>query len=282
MIDGKIIKKQRNKMNISQKELANNITTQGTISALERNSTSPSSEILAKILDRLSLTLDDVLVADNRILNQRLLNNADKLFMSYQFEETLSLLKNIKETEGEEQLLHFTFLKTAAEMWIKKNYDNAIFGYNLILQKTTNKNNIYTLLATCELGVTYADKNDATKSSFYFEQLPDLLLRIDESQNVFWFLMILSNLSKYYSNTERYNDCLEVLNKGIKFAQKYNTLSFMDSFHFLYATTLRDKEKKWNKTAHKYMLKAWAFADFLDDQLVLKKATKYLKEQGLL
>lgn len=282
MIDGNVIKTQRKKLHISQKDLADNITTQGTISALERNSTTPSSEILAKILDRLSLSLDDVLVANTKIQNQRFLNTADKQFMNYQFEDTLATLKKIKKTTVTEQQAHFNFLKTTAAMWIKKDYDDAVFGYNQILQESTDKANIYTILAICELGVTYEMKKELDKSSFYFKQLPALLTKINTDKNVFWYLMLLDNLSKYYSNTENYSSCLESLTTAIKFARKHNTPMFMDSFYFLYATTLRDQHDSWTQEALAYMIKAWSFADFLGDKLVLQKAQEHLEQQNIL
>lgn len=282
MINGKAIKNQRKKLHISQKELAKNITTQGTISALERNSTTPSSEILAKILERLSLSLDDVLVANVKTGNQNILNTADRQFMSYHFEDALATLKKIKKIADLDQQMHFTFLKTTATMWVKENYDDAIFGYNKILQKSTDNSNIHSILAICELGVTYDVKGEPDKSAFYFEQLPTLLKKIDTDKNIFWYLMLLDNLSKYYSNIKKYRECLAVLNKAIAFAQKHNTPLFIDSFYFLYATTLREQQGAWNKGALSYLLKAWSFADFLEDKLVLSKAQEHLEKQGIL
>lgn len=92
---GKLIKNHRKTLHISQKKLAEGITTQGTISALERNSTSPSSEILAKILDRLSLTLDEVLVGNDKIDTQRWLNQADQEFMKYCYQAVLVDLSQV-------------------------------------------------------------------------------------------------------------------------------------------------------------------------------------------
>lgn len=277
MINGKLIKNHRKTLHISQKELAEGITTQGTISALERNSTSPSSEILAKILDRLSLTLDEVLVGNDKIDTQRWLNQADQEFMKYCYQAVLDTLKNIKEIEDSKQKAHFLFLKTNAEMWLKKNYDDAIFGYNQLLQESPNKDNIYATLAICELGVVYELKQDLKKSAFYFNQLPTLINKIDIDKNIFWTLMLFDNLSKYYSNIEQHDKCLKILDQAIKLSKKHNAPMFVDSFYFLYATSLRDKNNKWTTECSEYMMKAWSFADFLNDSLVLSKAKEHLK-----
>ncbi|MDH5105507.1 helix-turn-helix domain-containing protein [Lentilactobacillus diolivorans] len=281
MINGALIKERRKSLHISQKELAKGITTQGTVSSLERNSTTLSSDILAKLLDKLSLSLKDVMTGDEKIDNQRILHDADKQLMSYKYSEVLNTLNNVKETGNIEQKNHYIFLKTISETWIHKNYDDAIFGYNQILQEASTKTDIYSLLAMCELGVVYAMKDDPKKSSFYFDQLSPLLTDVNLNDHFFWSLMILDNLSKYYSNIKRYDECLKILREAISIAQRHNTPMFVDSFYFLYGTTLRDQNNKWSKDALSYLLKSWAFADFLGDSLVLKKAEKHLKEQGI-
>lgn len=276
MIDGKKIKAQRKRLHISQYDLADGITTQGTISSLERNSRTPNGDVLAKVLERLSLSLDEVVVGNQKNDNQIFLQQADTFSMNFKYKEVLSQLSLIKEIDDPEQKAHFTFLKTNAEMWLKKNYDDAIFGYNQLIQNLAGKNNIYAALATTELGVVYESKGDPEKATAYFEKLPALLDQLDLNKNIFWSLMLLDNLSKYYSNRKKYQECTDTLDKAIALAKNNSSSFFMDSFYYVYAETLHDLHGEWTIETKKYMLKSWTFADFLNDNLIIEKTEKWL------
>lgn len=278
LIDGNTIKQRRKELHISQKQLAQGITTQGTISALERNSTSPNSDILAKILERLSLTLSDVLIGSEKIDNQKLLKTADKCFMSYDYPTVLKTLAKIKQITDPHQRAHYRFLKTNAKMWVEKNYDDAIFEYNQLLQEATDQNEIYAILATCELGVVYSLKQDLQKSAFYFKKLPALMKKLDLNQHVFWSLSLFANLSEYYLNTEQYKKCCDLLDQALEFAKQHNTPLFVDSFYLLSAEAIKNETGKWTPQAIEYLTKSWAFADFLDDKPELAKAKKHLDQ----
>ncbi|WP_412989880.1 helix-turn-helix domain-containing protein [Pediococcus siamensis] len=276
MIDGHKIRTTRKKLKLSQQELAEGITTQGTISSLERNSTSPGSNILVKLLTRLNLTLADVVVNDDIVQTDTILKNADKLSMNYEHEKVLTELEKIKKFEDGDQKVHYLFLKTDAQMWIKKDLDDAIFGFNQILLTQNQDNDIYVVLATCELGVVYSLKEDMKKASFYFEQVAKLIKQVDVEKNLFWSLLLLDNLAKYYSNTHQLTKCLTTLDHALALNKTHNTFYFVDSYYFVYAEAL-DKMAKSTESL-KYMLKAWSFAEFLDDTLVAKEAESYLKK----
>ncbi len=275
MIDGKKIREIRRNLGISQKDLADGITTQGTISALERNSSVPSSEVLAKILIRLGLTFDDIVVGENEISVARTLSEADRYCMNYEYDKVLDVLNNITENK---QDAHYLFLKTNAEMWQSENYDNAIFGYNLILQLHEQRLDIFTVLAICELGVTYSKKGDKEKSNYYFKQIPDMMEEIDLDQHVFWTLFLYDNLSKFYSNINDTESCLKTLGKAIDFAKKQATTFFLDQYYFLYATEIRNKKNGWDEESISYLIQAHSFANFLENDKVIEKTIPYLKD----
>ncbi|WP_010580633.1 helix-turn-helix domain-containing protein [Liquorilactobacillus vini] len=279
MINGLIIKKRRKELHISQKELAEGITTQGTISALERNSTSPNSDILTKILERLSLSLTDVLVGNEKIDNQKLLAAADKCFMNYDYHTVLTTLKKIKKITDPHQRAHYQFLKTDAKMWVKKDYDDAIFEYNQLLQETNDRNEIYAVLATCELGIVYSLKQDLEKSAFYFKKLPGLMKKLDLDQHIFWSLSLFANLSEFYLNIDhQVGKCQDLLTEALHFAKKNNSPFFVDSFYLLSAEALYAKNGEWTAEAIDDLTKSCVFAEFLDDKLELAKAQKHLDQ----
>lgn len=275
MINGSKIKETRKKLGLSQSDLAKGITTQGTISSLERNSTSPGSTILVKLLNRLGLELNDIMIDDVILENSQILNHADKLSMNYKHKEVLELLNKVKEPEAKEQLLHYQFLKTDAQMWVSKDYDDAIFGFNQLLLFSNGDFDIYPILATCELGVAYSEKDDITKSNFYFQQTMDLFNKFDENKNIFWSLLIIDNLSMYLSNNKKNKECLNLLNKGLSLAENNSRANFVDSFYYMYGEIL-DKMGKHQEATNK-MINAWSFAHFLKNDLIEKNALSFLR-----
>ncbi|QFR69394.1 helix-turn-helix domain-containing protein [Companilactobacillus paralimentarius] len=111
MIDGNKIKQTRKKIGLSQSDLAKDITTQGTISSLERNSTSPGSTILVKLLNRLDLKLSDVVINDIATENDQILMQADHFSMNYKYQEVIDSLKDFQQTDDKDQHAHYQFLK---------------------------------------------------------------------------------------------------------------------------------------------------------------------------
>lgn len=282
MIDGQKIKDTRKKLGISQQELAQGITTQGTVSLLERNSTSPRGDILAKIIARLNLKLEDVVV-DNEVLTaQRYLDEADKLSMNNQYEQALASLKKIEKLTDKEQEAHYLFIKTNAIMWQTRDFEDALFGFNRILQMRNKQDDVFTVLATCELGVVYLERGELDKASFYFEQVPNLLTNINLDDNVFWSLFIWKSLTTYYYRMKDFDKCAEILTKAEEFSNRHLTPVFVDSLYYTNALVLHDKSGKWTKEAIGYLLKSWSFATFSDNKRNIKKTSDILKEIGYL
>ncbi len=279
MIDGNKIKITRKRLHLSQQKLAAGITTQGTISSLERNSTSPGSTILVKLLNRLNLTLADVVSENDPVRVDTLLKKADKLSMNYQYAKVIEVLKKIKNLTEPEQKKHYQFLYTDAKMWLEKKYDDAIFGFNQMLQLPQNDLDIYTVLATCELGVAYDMKKEPAKASFYFEKTADLFKKISVEAYIFWNLLISDNLAMYYSNTNQNDKCLEIIDQALEAAKISATSYFVDSFYYLYGEIkMQDGEKQ---DAFRYMIYARSFANFSDNRLIAEKAEKFLTSHGI-
>lgn len=283
MIDGKIVKNRRRELGISQKELAVGITTQATISSFERNKVVPRSELLSKIALRLGLDLNDIITGDDGdVTTAQRLAEADGYCMNYQYDHVLEVVGQLATLTEPSQEAHRLFLKTDALMWQNHNYEDAIFAFNQILQLPDHRNDVYTALATCELGVAYAmkDKNH-DKAGYFFEKLPDLMRQFKWDEQVFWTLFLLDNLSKYYSNSRQKAKCETILKTGLHFAKQQQTFVFVDQFYFLLATENRNLNGgSWNEVAIANMVSAYSFAKFARNEVVMEKAAKHLKEIG--
>lgn len=277
MIDGEKIKQARKRKKMSQKDLAEGITTQATISLLERNNIEPSGTVLGLILNKLDLQLDDVLIdADTNVNISNKLRQAEICCMKYEYQDAKQLLNEIKDFVTEDFKTRYLFLETNTKMWLDSDFDSAVFGYNIIIQQ--NKNDIYTALAMCELGVVYAKKDMNDNALYYFRKVEELLSELSLERTPFWSLFIYDNISKFYSNILDHNKCLSILKNAENFAQKLNVVFFLDQIYFLFATTIRDVNGGWNEEAIHYLLQSYVFAEYFNNRTVLTKSSQYLEE----
>lgn len=279
MIDGEKLRKKRVELGFSQTELAAGITTQATISSLERNASVPSSDILMRITTRLGMKPTEVISGDSNVAIEQQLSEADRLSMNYQYEKLLEVLDDMENIAEPEQQAHYLFLKTNAQMWLTKNFDDAIFGYSRILQLPDTRMSIYSIVATCELGVCYINKNnDLEKAGYYFDQVETMMVQTDLDEYPFLALFLYANLSKYYSSDKKDDKVFKILDTAIKFAQKHHTTYFLDQYYYLYAAEIKNQAGKWTESASLYLLQAYTFAKFNSDDVTLSKAEGYLKE----
>ena len=277
MIDGEKIKQARKKKKMSQKDLAKGITTQATISLLERNNIEPSGTVLGLLLNKLELQLDDVLVnTDSSVNITDKLRQAELYCMKYEYHNAKQLLNEIKDFITEGLKTRYLFLETNIKMWLDSDFDSAVFGYNIIIQQ--NKNDIYTALAMCELGVVYAKKDMNDNALYYFRKVEDLLSELSLERTPFWSLFIYDNISKFYSNILDNNKCISLLKDAENFAKKLNVVFFLDQIYFLFATTIRDVNGGWTEESIHYLLQSYVFADYFNNKTVLTKSSQYLKE----
>ncbi|TGD21493.1 XRE family transcriptional regulator [Companilactobacillus suantsaicola] len=279
MIDGIKIKNVRKQKGLSQVDLARDITTQGTISSLERNSTSPGSDILVKILNRLDLKLNDVVINDLETENDLVLTEADHFSMSYKYKDVIKALKKFQNTDDKDQQAHYQFLKVDAEMWITNNFDDAIFGFNQLLLLHEGLPDIFTILATCELGVAYSQKNDIGKANFYFEQTASLFKDFNTDNDLFWSLLIYDNLGMYYANNDKFEQCISSTTTGLNLAKKNGSVYFVGSFYYLLSEVAEQQNR--HSEAIQYMIQAYSFTKFMENHLVEKKALAFLKKNNI-
>lgn len=148
-----------------------------------------------------------------------------------------------------------------------------------MLQLHETRTSIYSVLATCELGVCYIRKsNGMEKAGYFFDQVEKMMSEINLDESPFWTLFLYDNLSKYYSSTKQDKQSLKILDIAISFAKQHHVPYFLDQYYFLYAAKTRNKYEKWNESAILYLLQAYTFAKFNGNDVVLNKAESYLKE----
>lgn len=280
MINDKKFKTTRTAMNYTQKELAKGITTQGTISRMEKNAFEPSREILTALAARLSVDMNDLIVPGKRDQIMILLEKADTLYKNYHYQEVLDLLNTFTSDEfisaNVEQ--HYTFLITASQVWMNHDFSEGIFGFNTMLQK--DDFSIYTVLATMELGVVYVLQKNKKRAEYYVAQVPELLERLSadtKRSNPYWYAIIVENLARYYLRTNRIQKSKEYAEQLIHFLNEINSSYNLESAYLTLSSATSELEGNTQKMKRQ-LATSWALALNAGNSDVLKEATKYMKE----
>ncbi|QLE61012.1 helix-turn-helix domain-containing protein [Furfurilactobacillus rossiae] len=278
-----LIKNTRKDKRLTQADLAQGITTQATISQLEKNNVLPSSKILAQIAAKLDINIDAKNIKKNHS-NKNLksdLHTADMLFMRYQDEEVSNLLANYDSDNVEDEIEkeHLLFLKIQSRLWVTKDFDTAIFGFNNLLQnsRSDQNNNIFQLLSLTELGALYEKKKKMTLADFYFQQVFQAY-DVDSFQDVsYWGLLIATDMSKYFINTEQFDLANQSVNYGLHVSLESGTFFFVDSLY--YAMAIIDVNlHKMSGNYDEYLTYAESFAHHVNNDSLLKKIAKLRTE----
>ncbi|WP_446847989.1 helix-turn-helix transcriptional regulator [Furfurilactobacillus rossiae] len=270
----------RKRQHLSQAGLAKGITTQATISKLENDSVAPNSEIMTKLVHRLHLSMDDIIIEDEQTPEQ-ILKQADQWAEVFDYQETIDLLNRVDRDSffTDEDKLHYSFLKINATMWLTHDFDASIFDFNRVLDEVTNKKqNIYALLAVCQLGTAYLSKEQPKQAAYYFDQVASLLDGIDTEKYLYWTLFILDNLSNFWSKQKQFDKSNVYANRGLTLAKKYRTILFMETLSFTLGENIAVVKGWDNKEARQHLIQGWSFACFLDDQVVLTIMEKVMRE----
>lgn len=286
MIDSKAFKAARIQKGLTQKELADGVASQTVVSYIEKSGFEPSRTILEAFAERLGINAKDVLIDGPKGNVVDDLKKADALYKNYQHLDVLNLLKpyTVSNQENVDTKLHLLYLRTMSKMWNSNNYDDAIFGLNQIIQNSESRPSIYDVLAFAELGVIYQKKGDLDKASYFFENTPERLAKLDPEllkENPTWYVLILDNLAQYFNKQQEPDQSDVFAHQIIDFNIKNQSSFDLEEAYYLVSDNEVERNG-WNDLAKKYLILSWSMAVHEDNEVLIKYATQRLLEHKIL
>ncbi|MCV3296897.1 helix-turn-helix domain-containing protein [Oenococcus kitaharae] len=274
MINGRLIKEAREKLNLSQGELARGITNQASISLLEKNNRAPSVKVLSQISDRLNVDLNDLLGNPNKIKFQDQLSKAEQAAQQYNYQAALDILDgiDISAIHNDRDRARYGFLRTVSKMWISQDFKSAIFAFSLLLENTPKQDDIYYFLLLNGIGVAYYQNDNHQEAAVYFHRIVEQIghFNVDHA-HFYWALFLLSNLAKFYSRESDLPLSNQLAEQGIRIAKSHSTTLFVEDFYYVYAFNLSENGADTAKAISYYRL-AESFSVFNQDSIVMNKA----------
>lgn len=224
---GLFIKNARRAKGFNQKEFAEGICTQATISNLEGNRGIPSVQTLVALADKLNIDFNDFLeyLPAKNIKIELFLETRDLL----QKKDYLELKKSLLKIKNPDNLTTFEvkeyrYLIGMVALYGEKNYDEALYQFNLVLQEGSKQTTrIIETLTINGIGMAYFLNNGVEKASIYIKNsvsqmdamMNGNLQQVDLNDSV----QIYSNAAAYYSYMKDYAKANSLYNKAI-FLQK--------------------------------------------------------------
>ncbi|HAT54559.1 MAG TPA: hypothetical protein DCW31_04865 [Lactobacillus sp.] len=278
MINSKAFKTIRKAKGYTQKSLAKGITTQGTISRMEKSSVEPSRKIMDSLADRLEVDVNDLIVHGQAEQVTQSLKKADNLYKNYEYQQVLDELNKYTPVEFSNISadVHYTFLKTASQVWLNHDLSEGIFGFNTILQK--NEFSIYTVLATMELAVVYTYQKNKARAEYYVAQVPEQLNRLsDEAKHLdpFWYAIIVENLARYYLHSARLKASQFYAKSLIDFLNEINSSYNLESAYLTLSSATSELDGN-TQAVKRQLITAWTLALNANNEPVAKEAAKQM------
>ena len=265
---GTIIEKYRQALNISRKELSENICSEKHIYLIEKGQRAPSANMLKLLGDRLGVDFFEFL---SYLDYNEPLAVWDKLrnFYTYRINLDFDSLKNISDEaemmqdfKNEPWSFEIRLNNLYYMVFVEKKYEEAAFKLRDLLEKTENVGmsyifsvNAYTLMTTCCLII--GDNIGAKKAALTAYDIFVKRHNIEEQEKLLT-KMTINLMGAHYVNGE-YD---EVIKKGNEFLQvkqrldSYGKLNFMYFFMALayYAKEMREEANEFLKKAIYFLM----------------------------
>lgn len=274
---GEEIKKKRLEKGLTQKELAENICTQATVSNLENGASVPTISILLKLADKLNIEFADIYdytIESENEYNQ-IFKEVRELCSKVKHKEAYNLLKSRVDSDKIDTIydkkLYYYFMGITSLMG-QENSSDAIYYFNLVLTSETETSlDFLDVSATNGIGIAYYMQKENEKALTYFEksleQLDELFTLIDTIKDSQEIAKIYYNTAKFYSEIGKYSKALNLTNLGIKLLKNERLGYYLDLLLYEKAFNLMKLGKK--EESEKFYLFAMVMADFNDNKFAI-------------
>lgn len=232
------IKEIRLAKGITQRELADGICTQATISNLENETSLPSLSILLSIADRLSIDFSEIYeyISVNGNSYSEIFKRVRIMCGQSKHQEAYDLIKEKIEFDkltSAYELKQYYYYIGITNLVGFKNYSDAHYYFNLALATEVGKNlDFLDVLATNRIGVAYFMDSELDKARTYFEkslvQLNEMIGTINSLQDSLEITKIYYNTAKFYSSVEDYEKATQLSTLGIELLHRENLSYYLD------------------------------------------------------
>lgn len=239
---GTIIKTIRKERQMTQKMLSQDICSQSVLSRIENNEELPNVVVMAQICQRLGVTIDQVMSLSNKDIRGSL-KQFDLLAYYFRKRDYQKLEQLLKEPEIIDNLFlesdyqrYYYYLGTC-EFELYKNLSEAICYLKQALSYSSHIDKIYASdieiqLISC-IGKIYGAAGKTGEARYYLNRSTQLFEQFAEERTTIELTQIFYNHAAFLLEQEEYNEALEQIDQGIRWAQEKNSYYYLDDLFLL-------------------------------------------------
>lgn len=232
---GDLIKRRRKQIGITQKELANGLCTQGTISKIEKDTLMPSSSLLKELADRLEVSISyfygdpTTSINDNRVNN--LIKEVQLALNQNENEKVLKLLKQnqrlIDSLFDTKQRDYFKMVQAHLDYYLFEKKETAICQLNSLLE-VQQIDIALKIDVLCILGIIHYEEKRFKKANNYFEKaialFNDSVLFEVRARTLYNYALNLEDLGQD-------KKAMDITLEGIELLKKYQSMYILGYFY---------------------------------------------------
>ncbi|WP_413487904.1 helix-turn-helix domain-containing protein [Carnobacterium divergens] len=233
---GEKIRLKRLECGFSQKELANNVCTQATISNIEQGKVALSFFVAEKIAQKLKMSISELYSANTENHYVDIFDDIVRKIECGSHKEAYYLL-NEKITEDNIESLEikkkFYYYKGITEVIGFNNYGSADKNFEKVLSIATEKDLEY-VLAIAGKAVNFTLQNKISKASEFFELALNLLDNSTELElkNIKEVARVMYNSAKFFSDQGNHFKAINLCSRGIDLLKQIDSRYYLAYLHY--------------------------------------------------
>jgi transcriptional regulator with XRE-family HTH domain len=273
---GNKIRSMRKMKGLSQKELCEGICSQGMLSQIEKNQHISNINLLAKLCNRLEITLDelDVHTVTELHIKQDLKEVSASLFYQRKYEELYHLIKSHKLdtyffTKTDRQLilfyeaLYYGFIKEEHH----KSYEMLEESLSLTFHSKKQQLTYNEILIINNLAIMMIKLNMLKDGFAYFELILSNVEKNPKIENEDKLTIVFFNIANAYSKNGKYEKALEIAIKGIEWANKPNISTQIRLSYLYYEKAYNEQKLGYPNYMESYKIAYYLSINAKDDML---------------
>ncbi|MCC4312311.1 Cro/Cl family transcriptional regulator [Carnobacterium maltaromaticum] len=274
---GNKLKERRLSKGLTQKQLADGICTQATISNLENNSSIPTFPVLMSLATKLDIEFKEIYdyVEEQSHKNTKIFNELRILCSEIKYKEAFELLNNkidYNQLEDSLELRKYYYYKGITSLLAYQNFSDAHYNFHLSLYSDEKRElDFFDVLSTNGIAMTYFLDSETDKARTYFDkallQLNQLMDYLNLNQESLEIIKIYYNTAKFHSSVKEYQKAIELCNFGIALQKQQNMNFELDKLYYEKGFNLYKLGRK--KEAEEYYYYAAALAKMDNHDLIL-------------
>ncbi|MFV0558556.1 MAG: helix-turn-helix domain-containing protein [Enterococcus sp.] len=249
---GQVMKRIRKERKLTQKMLSHKICSQSVLSRIENDEELPNILVMQQLCERLGVTMDQVVYAQSYEMQavHQLVTQMEELFFHQQYRQLKHLMEQEQVVEQlylDADLQAYYYYRGSCEYFLSENVDAAIAYLRQGLAFTYNQDKEHVTVMEIQLlsclGWTLTLRKDPTGEKL-LQKAVDLAVHLPNQRKTAQLTKVYFNYAQFLIGKQQFQSALEVVAKGIAWAQKKKSFYYLEELLIAKSVVLESLNQK--------------------------------------